>query len=603
MDTYRRRSLTAVRLDAERSAALPSGHGEVVSVATLAIELLEACTSFRTLEEHAEKIALARKLPDEARGVIHGLLAELAGSGFLVSKTTLLERSHGANASAHPPPIEAVCIATRERPAAVERCILSYVANMRSYGRHPTWTILDSSPDPEACRLTRERLAPLALDGVALRYACVDDKAAFAERLAEKAGVDPDIVRFALFDVDGMGHDTGSNRNALLLAHAGQMLFSVDDDTVCELRTAGRLADEDVELTTFHGGDYTVFKSLDEARATLAAVDADILGAHQEFLGKSLGACLGDRQPKDVVTDGLTDEGVEAILAGTARVGATFGGFFGDCASTSPALHLFCHGARPDDLPKDPAAYRNVVASRQVLRAPRRPTFSQGASLMAASYAVDLREPCPPFFPTRRAQDHVFGTLMRRCFGDRFFGFLPLSIGHLPIAARSADPDDLWGTARPKLATLVHAAIQLVPLELVRPGAPRLRALGRQLSELGSLPWRDFERLLLRSTWQILTNDIRLVQDRLSQISPSSPWADDARRYRDALFGALASENLVVPEGLRANRSLDDARVLLQRQIRRFGELLSIWPEVFGAAQRLREDGVILGQPLRGLPT
>jgi len=596
-ESYGKRPLVAMRLDAQRSAAFSRGQDQVVPMATVAVELLNDCAGFRTLQEHADRIASARKLSPAAQEELRDVLAGFAQKGLLVSKSTLLERARQGNAPA-PPPIEGVCVATRGRPDVLPRCIRSYAANMRAFGRAPTWTILDSSPEPAARRRTRESLRALDSEGVVLHYASLEDKARFATALSTESGVDPDIVRFALFDVEGMDYDLGANRNALLLAHAGQMVFSVDDDTVCELRVGPDSPEKGIELTAVHLPDYLLFQSVDEARASLPPVNHSILGAHEEFLGRTLGGCLGHRNGEDVVADGLSEDALETILAGTARVGTTFGGIWGDCASTSAAHYLFCQGVRPGDLPTDEPNYRRTVASRQVLRAAKRPTLSQFAAVMTASFAVDLRQLCPPFFPTRRAQDHIFGTLLRSCFDDHFFGFLPVAVGHLPTMARRADPDGLWGTARPKFNALVFCAICLTSVELARPGAPRLRLLGRQLAELGSLPWPEFERVLLRRTWQTNSSDLRLLQNQLSLAAPSSPWARDARNYLRALWEGLTDIDVLVPHELRVNRSRDEARALMQRQLRRFGELLEAWPEIFRAAQRLSERGFAFARPL-----
>jgi len=125
--------------------------------------------------------------------------------------------------------------------------------------------------------------------------------------------------------------------------------------------------------------------------------------------------------------------------------------------------------------------------------------------------------------------------------------------------------------------------------------------LGRQLAELGSLPWPEFERLLLPRVWQTIAGDIRLAEDRICAAPPSSPWARDARRYVDALKGSLLDSDLLLPESLRQWRTREQARETLKRQIRKFGLVLEAWPELFAAAKRLRERGVSLGEPLRDL--
>src|SRR5437763_1245332 len=77
-----------------------------------------------------------------------------------------------------------------------------------------------------------------------IQHATNDDKEAYAVRLTASSGVDPAVIRFALTDAYGCGHDTGGNRNALLLAHAGTSYVTADDDTISVLRTGGNSNDD-----------------------------------------------------------------------------------------------------------------------------------------------------------------------------------------------------------------------------------------------------------------------------------------------------------------------------------------------------------------------
>ncbi len=605
---YRRRRLFAVHLDRELSIVQRAGHlagdAACLPVARTAVDVVSECNAFRTLQDHAVRIASARSLPPAAVGDIRAALEELSKRGLLVSKNALLERAHDASAAPSHGRIDSVCMTTRNRPEAVQRAIRSYATHMRAFGRAPSWTVLDSSPDPAARARTREGLEPLAREGIALSYASVAEKEAYGAALAAEAGVDPEIVRFALFDVEAMGHDTGANRNALLLAHAGQMLLSVDDDAVCDVRGAnGGVSDaraRAIELTAFHNPEVRLFESADDARASLPSANVSLLDAHEALLGRSVDACLRGLEASGVIAETLSDDALEAILEGRANVSATMGGFWGDCAATSPAYYLFCEGPPPSDFPRDPTSYRKLVSSRQIVRMAQRPTISAGATLMAVNLGMDLRTLSAPFFPTRRAQDLIFGTILRRCFEGRFFGFVPYAIGHLPVEQRThaSDPKALWGTGKPKLAAFVFHAIQLASLDHSSPGAPRMRMLGRHLTELGTLPWPDFERLLARRVWQASANELRLLRKRLSAADASSPWAHDAQAYADVLLHSIGNSDIALPESLRATRSVDDARALMQRLFRRFGGLLEAWPAIFSAAQSLNERGVTLAHRL-----
>ena len=83
--------------------------------------------------------------------------------------------------------------------------------------------VVDSS-EPEKAGELRGRLRGLQRQlGVEILWIGIGEKLRMARELAAAAGLDPELVRFGLLDTHRHGHDVGTNRNALLLAHAGPM--------------------------------------------------------------------------------------------------------------------------------------------------------------------------------------------------------------------------------------------------------------------------------------------------------------------------------------------------------------------------------------------
>src|SRR5262249_31372504 len=68
-----------------------------------------------------------------------------------------------------------------------------------------------------------------------LQYAGLAERTRFARALPNHAGGSTDLVEFALLDVHGLGYAPGINRNAILLASAGEAVAMVDDDMLDRL--------------------------------------------------------------------------------------------------------------------------------------------------------------------------------------------------------------------------------------------------------------------------------------------------------------------------------------------------------------------------------
>ena len=599
-ETYHRRAIESVPLDRERCLARVPDSGEQVPVARAALEMVSRCTGFHTVDEHIASLLRASRLPEAHRGDLTRALAELAERGFLIGRGELLARMRARrDASATPTSIGSIGVLTRDRPRAVARCLDSYVGNTRAHDRRCAFTVIDSSPTAELRAQTRDAVGALAAGGASeLRYADVADKARFAARLALEAGVDPDLVRFALLDPEGIGCDTGANRNALLLEHAGRPFLSVDDDMICELR---RRSDDPSAALAVGSADPTLVtcvRNLAVARAATRTIDECVLGLHERLLGRSVAACLSEVAPTEVAVDDLAPSALERLLGGGAQVAATVGGFFGDSGADYPSFYLFSSAiAGRDQLADDEATYRAVVASRHVLRAPCALSVSSGGFCASGNLALDARALLPPFFPVSRGEDLLFGVVLRRCFDDRWLGYLPWASGHVPIEARRNDPARLWPeSATVSLHSTVMHALSIANVEFARSGAPRLALLGRALGELAALPWPDLERLLRAQAWKAGAARLAALDAAIAAADPRVPWTRLARAFRHARGAMLADP--VLPTPLLARRSPEEAPAALQRLLQRFGALLEAWPALFEAARRLGARDAGLARPV-----
>src|SRR5688500_6413589 len=124
-------------------------------------------------------------------------------------------------ADAAPGPVGVVGIITCERPGVLDRNLTGQLDNRHGHGRDHEIVVVDDSRDPrgqdDCQRLLRIASARYRMH---LRYSGAPGKRAYAGELAgecRRAGVDPALIEFALFDPHGVGWTGGANRNALPL--------------------------------------------------------------------------------------------------------------------------------------------------------------------------------------------------------------------------------------------------------------------------------------------------------------------------------------------------------------------------------------------------
>jgi hypothetical protein len=266
----------------------------------------------------------------------------------------------------------------------------------------------------------------------------------------------------------------------------------------------------------------------------------------------------------------------------------------------SPRYFLSLTGAARERLLQSESTYRSACASREVVRTVERATISDGTFCMTAFIGFDNRALLPPFFPVQRNDDGIWGVTLRRCLEDGYFGFLPWLLLHAPVEARAFAPQAAWksGVGSPSY-DIVIALIESFEFGPGASGGERLRALGKHLTELGTMALADFEEFARIQLWSRAITEISLLEQRL-QLYGGAPdfWAGDVKKRLAVLRETLPEEGQIVARDLTAGRSVKEARELMQRLVLKFGRLLAWWPEIVEAAKRLRARGRRLAQPV-----
>jgi hypothetical protein len=565
-------------------------------VATLAM----GCRGFETLEVHAQRLCEELKVPAEQQPNIMAALRELADKGLLSSGQELLDRlrnqpvsSAAASSEDHQPFIAWLGMITRNRPQAALRCIRSFGQHFRTHGRRVRMTVVDSSDQSAGAGELQAALGLTARElGTEIHWIGPADKARLAADLARAADVDPALLSFALLGDELSTYDVGANRNALLLAQAGEAFLSTDDDMECFPR---RAAGPTVPLRLASAGPPTqlfLHPNYQTAHDSLVPLEGDLLNMHERVLGRTAGFCVRDVEGHEIQLGSLDAEMMASLLQGRAQVRASFGGYYGDAGASYPSFYLWSESVRRQLL-EGPDQYSRLVTSRQVVRLAPALTVSNGSFSMCGSVALDARELLPPFFPIMRGEDLAFGSTLRSCYPDALFAYVPHAVAHRPWDDRLASMARLWNPEpRAQFAFVLDQLLEVAAdaSRFSAPGERRLRLTGRCLREIAALSVANFLRLLSDRVMSARAGSMARLQSLLD-LAAGAPdyWANDLRRYLKHQLESLVSPERGIPEEL-GNLQPGEAVACLQRLVDRYGALLEVWPEIFAAARTLAEQ-------------
>jgi hypothetical protein len=122
-----------------------------------------------------------------------------------------------------------------------------------------------------------------------------------------------------------------------------------------------------------------------------------------------------------------------------------------------------------------------------------------------------------------------------------------------------------------------------------KPAPDRLRSLGRHLADIGSSSLGDFEHLLRVVLWRQASFQVAQQESAIRKHGGCPAfWASEVQRDIEAIQAAVTKPGYVLPIDLLPQHQ-PEQEILAQTQdlVRRYGELLSWWPDIIERARAL----------------
>jgi hypothetical protein len=488
--------------------------------------------------------------------------------------------------------ITTIAIVTCNRLPGLIRALESYIANVKKYGREVEFAVFDDTRDPQGRENTRAELRQLKQKHtVTIRYAGKEEKVAFAAALEKESGVDRKTIEFALFDPFEFGNSVGANRNAVLLQTAGEMIYSADDDTVCEFYTLSNYRPDIAISSMPNPTELHLFKDKKAADLSAFRAEKNLLEMAEDLLGHEAAECVSrSKLPPDLKQ--ARPEWSRDIMSGHRRVRLSWVGIFGDSGFKYPSFLLWLFGESRKRLLKDAPTYAAIKLNRQILRAPVKRTLGPGPFCQTTALGLDNRQLLPPFMPVLRGEDILFGTTLRHCFLESCFGYLPWAIRHEPMNLRANEADDIFVPASSlSLYTLLSAFMRKLKVNPTDTDVDRLIQFGKDIASIARQPASDFDRMVSDEA-RVHTGLLIEGLDRMLEDYKAMPdyWAKDILRYKALLEQASRRDDFQIPGEVREK---PEPLKVCADLIQNLGDLFEAWPRLINSARALK-----LHQPL-----
>jgi hypothetical protein len=546
----------------------------------LGAAILLACRECLPLEQHRE--TLARAFPDHREqllGRLHELLTNrllLRGDGirFAARQTSTAPARR----------IDFLGIVTADRPKALRRCLSSYLESLQQFDHGCRVLVLDDSRS-ETCQASTATAVGLSHSTGDVTYLGRTGRIAFSARLA-RAGLDPDLVRLAIFGLNDSYCSTGANRNLALLKTVGSLILCSDDDVDCQWNCSSELTGA---TSICHDGNVALetrfFPDRSSVQQCLESTCADIVGAHERLLGATASDIVA-RFPQDTCLIGSPSRFVTDVIRGRGSVPITLTGVAGDSGMPTGALFLTARDQTRERFLCTESEYQRNRRCREIIRQVPVFTVAETGSVMTTTLTgLDNRALLPPFLPSFRSQDELFGYTLSRLYEHRYLGYIPLALLHTPSPGREYEAL----RTRRTVAHIVMGFMSAVhiPSAMADP-AGRLKTLGEGITSYANLSLPAFEEAL----WQVLSEQVQRqiigYKELLSQHGDNPAyWARDLRQYIDCLAEFSARPDFLSPIDLPLNTSQEMVLDEVRHIVGTYGQLLLQWPDMVAASARI----------------
>lgn len=463
--------------------------------------------------------------------------------------------------------ISSIGIPTRTRPASLNRCLTSILDNTQRFNREAELWVIDDSTDAPIQLANQEIIASHRAN---IRYVDRAIRANLAKTLAHKTGVPESVIQFALLGNNLHPDAYGAFRNTLLLLTAGQLTIQTDDDTECRITKSPNYKDQLTLSSANDPKEYVFVPGQEEALAPLVFETYDLLGIHEQLLGKRLQAITSESTPDFFDT---SEHFLVRMQLPQARISSTFLGIAGDSGMEGHTFRLFQKNEAFERLIASEASFAEQMTTRWTRKGVDSPTISSGSFCMSTHMGLDNRQLLPPFMPVLRNEDGVWGAIRSTCFPHYFSGYLPFYIPHLPPEQR---PGHAFRTSiRKRFVRTNDLMTQLIwHFYDARSGNLSLESLGNELVVLGQESDNRF--------WSRLRTISRATSKRIADFAerqlaerPHAPdfWREAVETYLLSIRTYNSREG--VPTDLF---STNEKRIaLLKHVVTSYGDLLMHW--------------------------
>lgn len=377
------------------------------------------------------------------------------------------------------------------------------------------------------------------------------------------------------------------NRNIILLLTSGENVLLVDDDVVCDGWRARSFREAIALCGHVEERDIAFHERREDVCTNLEPAEVDLLTAHEVVLGQAIRSLIRNksftlerRLPCPHLLDAVRG-------ARPAVVRMTFCGIAGDGGSNYPDRLLFSTGKWKAALAASRRAFETAFSSREVCKIANRYLVMHEVSCMAGCMGLSNLSLSPPFLPTGRNEDGLFGMTLSSVDRRTISCHVPVAVVHASPRPPHYSVNGFPSATETRCADLLIALTNAGRTRM-RGQNPhrRLTMLGQWLQDLAALPQRDFVRVTTLAVLRTRRKELSSIASALADRNTHAVhWQRSLGLYQETLLKNIRRASFPLPVEFSRGRTVAGGYAALRQFVRLAGRLYMDWPELWAHAR------------------
>jgi len=194
----------------------------------------------------------------------------------------------------------------------------------------------------------------------------------------------------------------------------------------------------------------------------------------------------------------------------------------------------------------------------------------------------------PPFLPTGRNEDGLFGLTLSAVDRMAVVGHLPYAVPHDSTRSSRYGRYAFVSASQTRVADLmIHLVSSWIPSTSTSAPKQRLGRLIDWLAELASLDEAEFAKVIVETIFKVRERELTFIDAALrAESGYPDYWQRDLRRYRNTLLKNLRKPSFFVPVELTRSRPVRGGWSAIRQFIRMSSDCLAAWPTLWAEARR-----------------